>query len=515
MCALVVGGWAITGLATPASPTPIRDVYVVLLVLDGCRPDMLYQLIDAGILPNTKKYLVDEGTRFTQALTIFPSATMSAYQTMISGLFPGHAGIPYLQWFDRVHVEVHNFLNLTGALTLNRDFRNSYLGDIRATTQSSGGTLFDDLAGYPTAAVFSPYFRNATVRRPKSPLVPLWSLLIDKRYEQIDHHAYRDLLDLFHGHDDALPRFSLVALFGTDLLGHKYGPQHIRIRRNLIQFDAFLGDFIDLLRRRRILEKTYLIVTSDHGMHDIDGVFDIEALFEAHGLPTVGNHPRRDARVYIGERGVSVATVTVKAPQGWAVPIDYPTLRNYPVTGTFRLDLVSLLTEAPPTDLVLVRDHDRVRLVTSTAEAVVTHERRHGRSYYRYRAISGDPLQFARHRHLRAYRHGRPLTVAQWNAALARTDTPGAVPQLGQIFDDGRAGDMVVIAKLPWGFYARKAATHGTHRAIDMQIPLLIRGPSIPVGTRSVGQVTDLYPTMLQWFGLGVCRHCIDGTPLF
>ena len=84
-----------------ATPSAKRDVYVLLLILDGGRADTVYQAVDDGMLPNLKNYIFDRGVRVKDAIAVFPSVTTSGHQSFITGLLPGHSGITGLDWFDR------------------------------------------------------------------------------------------------------------------------------------------------------------------------------------------------------------------------------------------------------------------------------------------------------------------------------------------------------------------------------------------------------------------------------
>ncbi len=515
LCGLLIAQLPLTAMAaTDTTPTAINDIHVVLMVLDGCMPDMLYGMIERGKLPAIKRHLVDRGMRFTNAITVFPSATVNAYQSMVTGLFPGHAGIPYLEWFDRASERVMNFFSLKGAALFNARMENYYTKESK--TGPLNASIFDDLLGHPTASIYSPFFKHAAQQEPGVPLALLWAGYGSNRPEMMDVYSYRHLMRLFQLPHEQIPRLTFTGLLGTDHIEHRFGVQHPRVPRNLRQFDAFIEEFMQLLERRHLLDRTYIIVTSDHGMHNITGVFDLPTLMQTAGFTLVKDKAQPKANAYVAVRGVSLATVTLKSRRGWGMPVSYRTMRAYPVAPGRTVDVVQRLAEAPETDLVLVREsRHRVRVVRGTEEAMLQHHRHHGHSTYSYRAIVGDPLRLTRYPQLRAVLHGQRLSAKTWGQRLRHTDTPGVVPQLTQIFDDGRAGDLVVIAKLPWGFFHHKAATHGTHHAIDMRVPLIIRGPHIAAGVRDYAQVADLYPTMLRWFGLPTRQHSIDGVPLF
>ena len=86
------------------STKPTRDVYVLLLILDGARADVIYDAVDSGLLPHMKEHVFDRGVRVKDAITVFPSVTTSGHQAFITGLLPGHSGIIGLDWLIEARV---------------------------------------------------------------------------------------------------------------------------------------------------------------------------------------------------------------------------------------------------------------------------------------------------------------------------------------------------------------------------------------------------------------------------
>lgn len=510
MVCLLIVFFGVMHSAWASPPSPIRDVRVVLFVVDGCRADRFVEALRRGDLPTVQREFVERGAQFRRALAVFPSATPTGYQAMVSGLFPGHAGIPYLEWFDRERGKYVPFLTPSGRKRIDASFRNLY-----APAQSR--SLFDDLAGHPTAAVFAIFSRGAAVRQPTNPLPAAWPLFVTHRLEKLDRLAFRHLTNLFWQSPVRIPRFTLVGLLSTDALQHKYGVETVRVRDNLRAFDTALRQFLDLLAQRGLSENTYVIITADHGMHDIDGLFDLPRYLRDHGLrPFRKRNSRRGYDVYVGIRGLGTAMLALPGRGGWGTDPTIADLRAFPRRDGTTVDLLRLLMQAPEVALLVVREDPRhVRLYREGAEAVIAINATH--THYAYTVVPGmqDPLGLRDDPRLRHLTTGVPRTPEQWVRLTAETAYPDAVVQLGQIFADGRAGHLVVISTPAWGFFREKAATHGGHTADDMRVPLLIRGPTIPHGTFDLARLVDLYPTMLHWFGLGRPVAPVDGRPLF
>ncbi len=76
----------------PTEETAEEKNSVVLISWDGSRADMVYDLMDEGVLPNFAS-VANAGVRAVYAQSIDPSLTAAAHNSMSSGSFPMHTGI--------------------------------------------------------------------------------------------------------------------------------------------------------------------------------------------------------------------------------------------------------------------------------------------------------------------------------------------------------------------------------------------------------------------------------------
>lgn len=82
------------GPTTSVTETVIPEKHsVVLISFDGSRTDYVYGMMDAGTLPAFAS-LANSGVRAEYAQTIDPSLTAAAHNSISSGSFPSHTGIP-------------------------------------------------------------------------------------------------------------------------------------------------------------------------------------------------------------------------------------------------------------------------------------------------------------------------------------------------------------------------------------------------------------------------------------
>ncbi|MFQ5491472.1 MAG: hypothetical protein ACE5GE_12190, partial [Phycisphaerae bacterium] len=93
---------------------------------------------------------------------------------------------------------------------------------------------------------------------------------------------------------------------------------------------------------------------------------------------------------------------------------------------------------------------------------------------------------------------------SEWLAATAGSTCPDFVPQVVEMFDSPRAGDLVVFADDQASFGDRFAGGHGSCLGSDMVVPLYFSGPDLPAGGRiPAGRIVDVMPTILDLLGLG------------
>ena len=461
-----------------------KDVYVILFVLDGTPRDLLYGMIEDGSLPALKEYFWDDGAHAKAAITTFPSASAPAYQAFLTGLFAGHSGIPYLQWFDKGSQRKIDYMGLDYKRA-DKDLWNLHaIRDPAADWPEYPITIFEKLSDAPTASVYSEISRGAKKKYPGTPVAALFDVFITHREGQVDKHAMKQVQRLFNQKNlEKVPRFTLVGLYSSDILQHKKGVGNKEARKALSSFDRSLDKFIGLLKKRGIFEKTYIAVASDHGMHNVSRKISLEPFLNDAGLKIKKRNPRdKDYDVFISERGVASAHLYFK---------------NGPAAHA------SLISQNPDLSLVAARDGDnKVHVSSKDCKGVITKIDTGGRTYYGYEVNGCDPLHYCDEPLVASMCGGRLYNDREWFDKTWNEHYPDAIVQLGQIFDDGRSGDIFVVASDDAVFFKKKKATHGSLIKEDMTAPFLVRGPDIAPGELNAMRSVDLYPLLLAWFGL-------------
>jgi len=498
----------------------IKDVYVVHFVIDGTNLQAFNDALDQGYMPTIRKRFVEEGASFREGLSAFPSTSTSIYQAYSTGLWPGHAGIPHLERFDRQREEVIGYLTASGYLKINSDLIN-----LRALTNPEvveiqpPTTIFELLDGWPTVVTYSSFSRGAAKRMPsKAPIGALWSTYVSEDVPNVDVLALKNIMKLFRGKPEDIPRYTLAGLYSSDIMGHKHGPRSEEVKEILKQFDVFMGFFLKLLEERGIADRTYVIVTADHGMHDTGKLFKLrDSLMERGWTLKSSPPPNRNYSIYSARRGVASSHIYIRHDGAFS-PIEDPEIpRRVPLASGEPTDLIEFIRGLDATDLIAVRAGERrARIINSDGEwADVECYTVGSVDHCAYLTTGGDPLGYSRSPKTRRLMDGRPHSTFEWREASADERYPDAVVGLAQIFRDGRAGDIFVTTRERYGFRKVKEGNHGGPTYDDMRVPVLIRGPTVPRGSFGAARPMDLYVLLLQWFGLDVPSGNYDGSDPF
>lgn len=261
----------------PASPQGGRPEQVVLISIDGFRPDYLGQ----GATP-VMDGLVADGA-FGPMRPSFPSVTFPNHYTVVTGLHPDHHGI------------------------VGNRFTDSRLGVFTMASKESG--FWDqaepiwvsaEKAGVRTGTLFWP---GSEVEidgvRPSRWLPFDQSMPGDARVDRV--LAWLDLPA------DQRPKFETLYFDIVDTAGHRHGPAAPETRAAVAAVDASLGRLVEGLKAKGLYERTLLVLVSDHGMAAtspdrvvwIDEIIDPKALEIGYGgaVLTADPAPGREAEV--------------------------------------------------------------------------------------------------------------------------------------------------------------------------------------------------------------------------
>jgi arylsulfatase A-like enzyme len=273
------------------SPTPYPDIRrVVIISIDGLRPDGLLH----AKIPRISELITGGASTFS-AQTVFPSTTLPAHASMLSGRCVAKHGIT---WDD--------------------------LDPSKGRIQ--GATVFSVAkdAGLRTIMVVGKD-KLITIDEPGT----VDSFHVEASDEKIIQTAL----------EEASAGFGILFVHLTlpDSYGHGYGWMSATYLQVIGQDDTYVGSLIDGLRTLHLWENTLLILTSDHGGHEKSHG---SAQKEDMTIPWIIFGPRVLSWASIG---VPVVTMDTAATAVWALGLDIPSdWDGRPVVEAFGLQAENL-----------------------------------------------------------------------------------------------------------------------------------------------------------------------------
>lgn len=478
---------------------------VLLLAVDQLRHDYLTRFVsgfDGGF-----RTLIDEGAVFTNAhLDHYPTVTAIGHSTMLSGARPALSGIVGNDWYDRaegknitsVEDPETTLLGLAGGggerngSSPHRLMVSTIADELKLAFPSSrsvGIAIKDRSAILPVgrAADGAFWWHEATGRFVTSTWyhesMPAWAEAFNdqnpadqwlgREWVALDGGEVLDILPtkpgpdyysklyaspfgnelvvslaeaaleaLELGRDDVTDVLSL-SFSSNDKVGHAHGPYHPRVKDITLRTDRVIGSLLQAVDRRVGLDRTLVILTSDHG------VSPVPEELEEMKLP--GGRQLRQELVDFAKQAV----VDAYGPGLW-------------VAGRAGSSLYL------DTNLIALKRLDPAEVQKAAARGVEKHPAV-WRAYTREQLLEGrvprDP----------------------WSTRVALS------------FNRDRSADVEVLLEPFWMSDDTNKTTHGTPYAYDTHIPLILMGPGIDQG-RFDGTVAlnDLAPTLATLLGVEI-----------
>jgi arylsulfatase A-like enzyme len=258
---------------------PRRGARVLLLYVDGLRPDVVHEMSAQGFLPTITATFLDGGLDCANAFTTFTSNTLVANGTLFTGLFPDRTGIKSQNQFERTTLMPRGQLS-------------EWMPDWLVSRLTPGGPRIFDLLdkfapentyrflrqrGIMTLGnyVGAPHYRSTIL--PITPMNPPPRWL--HRALNTLRNPFKATLHIPHQLDAINARYVTEELLGdadakviaawfpmVDKVSHHSARgQYGAARRELALFDRSLATILARLRQIGWDRSTYLILVSDHG----------------------------------------------------------------------------------------------------------------------------------------------------------------------------------------------------------------------------------------------------------
>jgi len=201
--------------SAPSYGKPSEIKHVILIVLDGVRPDRLL----AANTPNMDN-LVADGSYTWNAITVIPPVTISAIPSIFTGATPAVHKVE--DWAGQIYAEtIVEVFEEAGLHTAIID-QDPILGGYLATYCTGYHSRYNEFEYYTTMAI-----------------------------------------NYFTQHE---PFFLTIYDPEPDEMAHEYGDQSDQYRSAIERADVQIGRIMDMLRELGVYDQTLIVITPDHGM---------------------------------------------------------------------------------------------------------------------------------------------------------------------------------------------------------------------------------------------------------
>eukprot|EP01119_Soliformovum_irregulare_P001069 TRINITY_DN10801_c0_g2_i1.p1 TRINITY_DN10801_c0_g2~~TRINITY_DN10801_c0_g2_i1.p1 ORF type:complete len:341 (-),score=99.20 TRINITY_DN10801_c0_g2_i1:63-1085(-) len=202
---------------------------------------------------------------------IFPSKTFPNHYTIVTGLYAENHGIISNHFYDPVFNATFDIWN-AAAVTDGR-----WWGGEPIWVTASKNNLITGAYFWPGSEA------EIDGRRPDHYVAYNGKVPYSDRINQL--FAWLDLPEQ--------PTFLCTYLEGVDSAGHNYGPNSVQVEDAIVAVDVAIGQLIQGLEDRGVLDQTDIIVVSDHGMTEIsnDRVIVLENYIDLNDVTVIDYSP--------------------------------------------------------------------------------------------------------------------------------------------------------------------------------------------------------------------------------
>ena len=522
---------------------------VVVFLVDGLPPRFVEWGCADGSLPNIRRRFCDGGVRVERATTSVPAITYAAIATLLTGVGPGRHQIVGNRWFDPDARLFRNYATIEHYRDVNTDFETP--------------TIYERIDPAASVSVQAAHRRGVTKNIANWALSGTMWFFGD--FTAVDKLTASSIwrITRWANRQGRWPTLLTLYFPGLDSVGHEVSPSSTKFRWAVWHADWQVGRVCDWLERQGLLETTYLVLVSDHGMIDVrpEGFIDLVALVRDGWGRRVTDEMRQDgsfeqrARFYdafdtvVAHQDGRGASLHFRGPAGWDTPpspdlveavlhsppedlrlwnirgvelVAYLASTNgEPVgTGVFgdksaqqppslsgrgwgRVESSDALHLRPPSKQAIASS-GRLEVVLRSAagSARILTQPGPGGDEFAYVPDDGDVLGYLADPDLAAFVAAGFHPSRAWLAATADQRLPDVVPHLPPLLHVRRAGQVVVFAAPGYSF-VREAGGHGGLDRDERLMTFLLAGPGIEPGTViATARSVDLVPTLLDLLGV-------------
>jgi len=270
---------------------------VLLISVDGMRPDYVTHADDHGLKIPTLRGFMRKGTYAEGVTGVFPTITYPSHTTLVTGVWPAEHGIVNNQRFDPNR-------NMAGAWYWYED--QIKVLTLWSVAHSAG--LSTASVGWPVTAdakdidFLIPEYWRANVGEPTNPDDRFLINALSRPGGELDRIAARTGTPYMEGNDTSAhgdeiktlyaldilrqhkPRFMTIHLSSLDEEQHLHGPFSTEANQDIEQLDGMIARLAD--QERANDPNAAVIIVSDHGFADFDKQVNLGEAFAEAGLLT-------------------------------------------------------------------------------------------------------------------------------------------------------------------------------------------------------------------------------------
>jgi predicted AlkP superfamily pyrophosphatase or phosphodiesterase len=286
--------FAIAALSA-ASVLPARTQSVLMISVDGLRPDYVLHADEHGLKLPTLRRMIKQGTYAEGVIGVLPTLTYPSHTTLVTGVWPAQHGILSNQRFDPEH-------KMDGAWYW-------YADQIEVPTLWSAAHaagLKTASVGWPVTAdsrdidFLIPEYWRASVSEPTNPDDVFLMNALSRPLNEVNDIEARTGMAYMAGNDTSFagdeiktvyaldilmqqkPQFMTIHLSSLDEEQHLHGPFSAEANADLERLDGMLNRLIE--QERQNDPSAVVVIVSDHGFVDISHTVNLGKAFVDAGL---------------------------------------------------------------------------------------------------------------------------------------------------------------------------------------------------------------------------------------
>ena len=275
-----------------ASAAP-RAEHVVLISIDGLRPELYLDPPAHGMRLATLQGMMARGSFAERVVGVYPSVTYPSHTTMVTGVRPSRHGIVSNVLFDPRGLFQLWYWQASG-------IRVRTLWDaVKASGGTSAAVSWPVTVGAPIDFNFPEYEKPGSDEPPRQVVTevskPEFIAELERELGPLTPERFggepRDSLTfdaakyLFRKYR---PSLLLLHVYNTDSVEHDHGREHPAVSAAFEGTDRKLGGLFSAIQATGLAERTLVVVAGDHGFADNHSTINPNVAFREAGLLRVG-----------------------------------------------------------------------------------------------------------------------------------------------------------------------------------------------------------------------------------